>query len=105
MPPMVARLEEDTSGAKRRLWGLRAAFSSSRTTPGWTRAVRASGSMARMRFRYFDVSITTPAPMACPAWEVPPPRGVSGTSWRDATFTVLTTSSTERGMTTPSGVI
>ena len=38
MPPTVARLADDTSGANRRWCGRSAAFSSSSTTPGSTRA-------------------------------------------------------------------
>ena len=58
-----------------------------------------------MRLRYFEVSSTSPAPIAWPACEVPPPRGVIGTPARAAACTVATTSPVERGMTTPSGSI
>ena len=85
MPPTVARLDELTSGAKRRPCGLSAAFRSSSTSPGSTRAVRSSGFTSSTRFRYFDVSSTRPAPIDWPACEVPPPRGVIGTPWRAAT--------------------
>ena len=80
MPPIVARLAVEISGAKRRPCGRSAAFSSSSTTPGSTRAQRSAALTSRTRFRYFDVSTTSPAPIACPAWDVPPPRIVSGTS-------------------------
>ncbi len=80
MPPTVARLADDTSGAKRRLCGRSIAFRSSSTTPGSTRAQRASGLISSTRFRCFEVSSTRPAPIDWPAWDVPPPRGVIGTS-------------------------
>ena len=61
-----------------------AAFRSSSTTPGSTRAQRSSGLISRTRFRYFEVSSTRPAPIAWPACDVPPPRGVIGTPCRAA---------------------
>ena len=84
MPPTVARLADDTSGAKRRWCGRSAAFSSSSTTPGSTRAQRSSGLISRMRLRCFEVSSTSPAPIDWPACDVPPPRGVIGTPCRAA---------------------
>ena len=52
-----------------------------------------------------EKSRAIPGPMACPACEVPPPRAVIETPcWRH-NATVLTTSSRERGATTPSGTI
>ncbi|MEZ5286960.1 MAG: hypothetical protein R2712_19575 [Vicinamibacterales bacterium] len=105
MPPTVAAGRRDVRGEPQSVRGRSAALSSSSTTPGWTRAVRASGSIARTRLKNLDVSTTTPAPMAWPACEVPPPRGVIGTPWRAATSTVLTTSSAVRGMTRARGSI
>mgnify|MGYP003694781269 CR=1 FL=1 len=54
------------------------------------------------RLRYFEVSISTPAPMAWPACDVPPPLAVIDTPWRAAIVTACTTSSRVRGITTPS---
>ena len=42
MPPMVARLAVEMSGAKRRRKGASCAFNSSRTMPGSTRTHRSS---------------------------------------------------------------
>ena len=55
-----------------------AAFSSSSTMPGLDPGPRSSGFTSSTRFRYFDVSSDSPAPMAWPACDVPPPRGVIG---------------------------
>ncbi len=78
IPPSVARLAVEMSGANRRLCGLSWAFSSSSTMPGSTRAVRRSTSTSNSRLTYLDVSSTTPLPTAWPACDVPPPRSVSG---------------------------
>ena len=78
MPPMVARLAVETSGAKRRPCGRSDAFSSSSTMPGSTRAQRSATFSSRTRLRYFEVSTTSPAPIAWPPCDVPPPRIVSG---------------------------
>ncbi len=51
-----------------------AAFRSSRTMPGSTRAQRSAAFTSSRRLKYFDVSTTSPAPMAWPACDVPPPR-------------------------------
>jgi hypothetical protein len=40
---------------------------------------------------------------ACPFWEVPPPRGSTGTPWLEHTRIVATMSATVRGSTTPIG--
>ena len=56
MPPTVARLAVEMSGAKRRPCGRSAAFSSSSTTPGSTQAQRSATFTSRMRLRYFEVS-------------------------------------------------
>jgi hypothetical protein len=105
MPPTVARLAVEMSGAKRRPCGLRCAFNSSSTTPGSIHAQRSATLTSRMRFRYFEVSSCSPAPIACPACDVPPPRAVIDTPWRAAICTVATTSSRVRGTTMPSGSI
>lgn len=79
MPPMVARLAVEVSGPNTRPDGAAARFSWAWTTPGSTRAVRASGSSSTMRFRWRDRSRTSPGPTVCPARLVPAPRGTSGT--------------------------
>ena len=61
------------------------AAGSDRTTPGSTRAVRASGSTSRIRCEVPEKSRTTPVPTALPATEVPPPRAVIGTPASRAT--------------------
>ncbi len=48
-------------------------------------------------------SSTTPVPVACPAIDVPPPRGTTGTPSSRQTASVAATSSASRGATTPSG--
>ena len=105
MPPTVARLAVEMSGAKRRLCGRNAAFSSSSTTPGSTRAHRSAGFTSRMRLKYFDVSTMTPLPMAWPACDVPPPLIVNGQRCFAQIVTARTTSSRDFATTTPSGSI
>ena len=82
IPPSVARACVDGSGPNRRPCGAAAFCRLAITTPGSMRAVRASGSMSRMRFTCREKSSTTPVPTALPATEVPPPRAVSGTPER-----------------------
>ena len=91
MPPTVARLAVEMSGAKRRSCGRSAAFSSSSTTPGSTRTQRSTGFNSRMRLKYFDVSMTRPLPIAWPACDVPPPSSSPGSDGLDVT--ACTTSS------------
>ena len=67
MPPTVARLAVEMSGANRSRWGASAALSSSRTIPGSTRAQRSCAFTSMRRLKYFDVSTTRPAPIAWPA--------------------------------------
>jgi hypothetical protein len=80
-----------------------ASRSRSRTTPGCTRASFRSASISRIRFRYFEQSTTTATFVVCPARPVPPPRGTIGAPCSRQRATVATTSSTERGITTPIG--
>ena len=105
MPPRVARLAVEMSGAKRSPCGRSCAFSSSSTTPGSTQAQRSSTFTSSTRLKYFDVSSWRPGPIACPACDVPPPRAVIEQPCRFAISTVLTTSSRDRTTTTPSGSI
>ena len=93
MPPTVARLAVEMSGANFSRWGSRCAFSSSSTMPGSTRAQRSATFTSSTRLKYLAVSNWSPAPMACPACEVPPPRAVIGTPCRRAMSIVRTTSS------------
>lgn len=48
-------------------------------------------------------SRTTPVPVACPAMDVPPPRGTTGTPSSRHTASAAATSSASRGATTPRG--
>ncbi len=48
-------------------------------------------------------SSTTPAPVACPAMDVPPPRATTGTPRARQTSSTAATSSASLGATTPSG--
>jgi hypothetical protein len=105
MPPTVARLAVEMSGAKRSPSWRSAAFNSSSTMPGSTRAQRSAAFTSRRRLRYFDVSTMTPLPMACPACDVPPPRIVSGHRCALQAVTVRTMSSRDFTITTASGWI
>ena len=79
MPPIVARFEVEVSGPKRRPSGRTWAFSSSCTSPGWTRHQSSSRFTSRTRFMNLEKSITTAWFTVWPARLVPPPRGRTGT--------------------------
>jgi hypothetical protein len=72
-------------------------------TPGCTRAMRFLGFTSRMRLRCFEKSMMTAALQPWPARLVPVPRPRMGASSSRHAFTVSTTSSTVRGITTPIG--
>ena len=94
MPPMVARLLGETSGANQRPWG-----------PGWMRAQRSSTFTSRIVLRYLDMSNWTARPTAWPARAVPAPRGRTGTPCRPHISTAAMASSGVLGITTPRGSI
>ena len=103
IPPTVHRLCVDGSGPTRRPWAAAARLTSSRTVPGSTVAVRASGSSARIPARCRERSTTSPGPIALPAMLVPAPRIVSGTPASAASATTAARSSRSRGATTAAG--
>ena len=103
MPPSVQRVCVAGSGANVRPCASAASRSASHTTPGSTRAVRATGSTASTRSRYFEQSMTTATLTLWPHIEVPPPRGRIGAPCARQSATAATMSSTLRGSTTPIG--
>ncbi|MCY1305074.1 hypothetical protein D9M70_548570 [compost metagenome] len=82
MPPMVARLLVDNSGAKNRPWGLSAAFNWSLTTPPCTRTQRSSVLISRIRFMCLEQSTIRPSVNDWPLVPVPPPRGLRPMRWK-----------------------
>jgi hypothetical protein len=105
IPPMVARLLVEVSGPNISPYGAAARLSWSWTTPGWTRASRASRSSSMIRFMCREKSTTMASPTVCPARLVPAPRGSTGTPRRSAAATMATTSSARFGNATASGSI
>lgn len=105
IPPSVQRLWVDGSGPNRSPCGAAACCNRSRTSPGWTTAVRASESIPTSRFMCRVKSSTTPVPVACPAMDVPPPRATTGTPRSRHTSSTAATSSASLGATTPSGTL
>ena len=105
IPPRFARFEVEVSGPNRSPSGASAAPSASCTTPGWTRAQSSSRFTSRTRWNSVERSRTTASPTACPASEVPPPRGSTGAPASAAVRTASATSPAWRGITTPSGSI
>ena len=103
MPPSVQRAWVDGSGPNRSPYGAAARCRSARITPGWTTAVRASGSSDTSRFIAREKSSTMPVETALPAHEVPAPRATSGVSVCRATWSASATSSAARGNTTTWG--
>ncbi len=79
MPPMVARLDVETSTGNHRPDARSWRFSSSSTMPGSTTQVLAPASSDTSRFRCLLKSMTRARPTVWPDCEVPPPRGSSGT--------------------------
>ncbi len=104
MPPRVARLAVAVSGPKHRPCSRAAASRSAWTTPGCTRASRASASIDTI-WSSLETSSTTPAPMACPARLVPAPRMVSGTPSVRQASSVAAMSSSAAAITTACGTI
>ncbi len=107
MPPIVARFEVESSGAKNSPWGLRAALSWSLTTPASTRTVRPCGSIDRIRFMCRDRSTTSPSLRDCPLVPVPPPRGairIPANRSSESSLAIRTRSSRSRGKATACGV-
>ncbi len=103
IPPMVQRVWVEGSGPNLSPCGAAARWSTACTTPGWTVAVRASGSTESTRLRYLEVSTTMPGPTALPAIDVPAPRIVTGAPDARATSSTAWISSVERGRTTTWG--
>jgi hypothetical protein len=103
MPPSVQREWVAGSGANVRPCASAASRRASHTAPGSTRAVRATGSTASTRSRYFEQSMTTAALTLCPHIEVPAPRGRIAASCARQSATAATTSSALRGRITPTG--
>ena len=105
IPPIVQRVCVDGSGPKRRPWARASRWSAACTTPGCTRAVRGSASIATTWLSQRLVSTTMPGPTALPAIEVPAPRMVSGVPVSRAVASVASTSSASCGRTTTCGGI
>ena len=105
IPPSVARLLVEVSGPNVSPCRAAARFSCSCTTPGWTRARRASASIARILFMCREKSMTTARPTVCPARLVPAPLGRTGTPNSAAVATTAAASLPSRGNTTPIGSI
>jgi len=104
MPPKVAYACVDVSGANVSWWRSSVWSESwSRITPGWTRAVRASGSTSRISRMCLEWSTTTATLQVWPARLVPQPRGRTGAPCSRQAATAATTSSASRGSTTPIG--
>jgi hypothetical protein len=105
MPPIVAREAVETSTGNHRPCGFSARFSSSSTMPGSTTQRRFGASISMIRFRCFDVSMTSASFTAWPDCEVPPPRGSTLRPSSRAIASTAASESTLRGTTTPTGSI
>jgi hypothetical protein len=105
MPPSVACALVDTSTGYHSPCCLSCAFRWSSTRPGSTVAVRCSTLTSSTRRRCLLQSMTNAAPVVCPHWLVPPPRGSTGTFSSRAMASAVATSSGVRGTSTPTGMI
>ena len=73
--------------------------------PGSTLAVRAATSTASRLRKCLVLSMTSAAPVVCPHWLVPPPRGSTGTPSSRAAAIAVAMSSSVFGTSTPAGMI
>ncbi len=103
MPPSAQWLCVDGLGPNCNPCSDSCRLSSSRTIPGSTTQVRASGSTETSAWQYLVQSMITAVLVACPARLVPPPRDSTGALSRAQTSTARAPASTLRGTTTPSG--
>jgi hypothetical protein len=97
IPPIVARLDVEVSGPNISPCDAAARLRSSWTTPGCTRAVRASGSSSLMSYMCREKSRTMPGVIVWPTRLVPAPRASTGRPASAASRTTATTSPTCRG--------
>ena len=102
MPPIVQRVCVEGSGPYRRPYGAAGSCSAACTTPGSTRAVRATVSISSTRSSR-RVSTTMPSPTALPAIDVPAPRMVTDDPAAAATSSTASSSSRCRGRATAAG--
>ena len=103
IPPTMQRFEVEVSGPNISPCGRSSRLSSSRTTPGSTRASRRSTSIDSTRFKKRPVSTMSPGPTACPERLVPAVRAVSGIPAAAHAFTIFTRSAALFGSATPNG--
>src|SRR5947208_2991943 len=93
------------SGGYHRPCSAQARRRSSLTTPGWTTAIRSSGSMAVIAFIASKETTTHPSTaLAPPDRPVPAPRATIGTPCSAHHWTIFRTSAVSRGRTTAAGV-
>src|SRR5918992_1850899 len=104
MPPKVATSAVEVSAPKTRPCGSTIPFSSACITPGSTEHRRPSWSTSITRC-IREVSRVIPGAVACPARDVPVPRGVIERSKARAAAKAWRTSSSERAATTPTGLL
>jgi hypothetical protein len=105
MPPIVACALVETSTGNQRPVRFSAALRSSRTRPGSTSAVRRSRSTATILRKCLVASMTSAAPVVCPHWLVPAPRGSTGTRSSRAIASAAATSPSLVGTKAPAGKI
>src|SRR5690554_3680836 len=76
IPPIIARFAVEVMGLKNSPCGFKNLFSSSLTTPGWTRTQPSSLLNSNIWVKYFETSTTTPSPTHWPASDVPAVLGI-----------------------------
>src|SRR3954470_20584736 len=105
LPPIVQRECVDGSGPKiSPACSPVLTFTFSLIAPGWQRTVRCSRSPSPIQVRYFEPSITIARLTVSPDRLVPPPRLTIGAPNCAHARCAATTSSTDLGTTTPSGI-
>src|SRR5918997_2971227 len=104
MPPRVATFAVEVSAPKTRPCGLTRSFSSACIIPGSTEQ-RCSSVFTSKTCCIREVSSVSPGAVACPARDVPVPRGVMESPISRAAASVRFTSSSARAATTPTGLL
>ncbi len=104
IPPIIARLAVDVSGANIKPCGFKNIFNSSRITPGCTRTHVLSLFNSIICVKFFETSTTIPLPTTCPASEVPAVLGIIEVLLSRAKAINFFISSLDFGIATANGI-
>ena len=103
LPPIEQNSKEDGSGGYHRPCSAAAALTSALNAPGWTLAIRVTGSMLIWRIRSSESTMPPAIAELPPDSPEPAPRGTIGTFASAAMRTTAWTSAVDVALTTASG--